>query len=94
MYAPEEQPSTRRSLSESLVGVIAQGLIRTNDDNRAAYHDILVNTDVYRDYIRQGSLMILEESCRSADSTAWTYPINHFKGFLKWDASTQTALLE
>ena len=49
MYAPEEQPSIRRSLSESLVGVIAQGLIRTNDDKRAAYHDILVNTDACRD---------------------------------------------
>ena len=61
MYAPEEQPSIRRSLSESLVGVIAQGLIRTNDDKRAAYHDILVNTDACRDYIQQGSLDEVEE---------------------------------
>ena len=56
MYSPEEQHSIRRSLSESLVGVIAQGLIRTNDDKRAAYHDILVNTDACRDYIQRGSL--------------------------------------
>ena len=56
MYAPEEQSSIRRSLSESLVGVIAQGLIRTNDNNRAAYHVILVNTDACRDYIQQGCL--------------------------------------
>jgi twitching motility protein PilT len=61
MYAPEEQPSIRRSLSESLVGVIAQGLIRTNDDKRAAYHDILVNTDACRDYIQRGSLDEVEE---------------------------------
>ena len=61
MYAPEEQPSIRRSLSESLVGVIAQGLICTNDDKRAAYHDILVNTDVCRDYIQRGSLYEVEE---------------------------------
>ena len=61
MYAPEEQPSIRRSLSESLVGVIAQGLIRTNDDKRAAYHDILVNTDVCRDYIQRGSFNEVEE---------------------------------
>ena len=61
MYAPEEQPSIRRSLSESLVGVIAQGLIRTNDDKRVAYHDILVNTDACRDYIQRGSLDEVEE---------------------------------
>ena len=61
MYAPEEQHSIRRSLSESLVGVIAQGLIRTNDDKRAAYHDILVNTDACRDYIQRGSLDEVEE---------------------------------
>ena len=61
MYAPEEQPSIRRSLSESLVGVIAQGLIRTNDQKRAAYHDILVNTDACRDYIQRGSLDEVEE---------------------------------
>jgi twitching motility protein PilT len=43
------------------VGVIAQGLIRTNDDKRAAYHDILVNTDACRDYIQRGSLDEVEE---------------------------------
>ena len=53
MYAPDEQPGIRRSLSESLLGVISQGLIRTNDDKRAAYHDILVNTDACRDYIQR-----------------------------------------
>ena len=61
MYAPEEQSSIRRSLSESLVGVIAQGLIRTNDNKRAAYHDILVNTDACREYIQQGSLDEVED---------------------------------
>ena len=49
MYAPEEQPSIRRSLSESLVGVIAQGLIRTKDNKRATYHDIVVIKDACRD---------------------------------------------
>ena len=61
MHAPEEEPSIRRSLSESLVGVIAQDLIRTNDDKRAAYHDILINTDACRDYIQRGSLDEVEE---------------------------------
>ncbi len=31
VYPPEEQESVRRSLSESLLGVIAQGLIKTTD---------------------------------------------------------------
>ena len=61
MYAPEEQESVRRSLSESLLGVIAQGLIRTTDQKRAAYHDILINTDACRDYIQRGAIDEVEE---------------------------------
>ena len=45
MYPPEEQESVRRPLSESLLGVIAQGLIKTTDAKRAAYHDIPTNND-------------------------------------------------
>ena len=45
MYAQDQQDSFRRSLSESLLGVIAQGLIPTTDGQREAYHDILINTD-------------------------------------------------
>ena len=45
MYAPDQQDSIRRSLSKSLLGVIAQGLIPTTDGQRAPYHDILINTD-------------------------------------------------
>ena len=48
LYATEEQSNIRRSLSESLVGVIAQGLIRTKDNKRAAYHDIVVIKDACR----------------------------------------------
>jgi Tfp pilus assembly pilus retraction ATPase PilT len=92
MYAPEEQPSIRRSLSESLVGVIAQGLIRTNDNKRAAYHDILVNTDACRDYIQQGSLMRWKTSCREAVSMAWSHRINRFKPLLKRIGSHQSEL--
>ena len=61
MYAPEEQESVRRSMSESLLGVIAQGLIRTTDGKRAAYHDILINTDACKDYIQRGALDEVEE---------------------------------
>ena len=61
MYPPEEQESVRRSLSESLLGVIAQGLIKTTDGKRAAYHDILINTDACKDYIQRGALDEVEE---------------------------------
>ena len=61
MYSPEEQESVRRSLSESLLGVIAQGLIKTKDGKRAAYHDILINTDACKDYIQRGALDEVEE---------------------------------
>ena len=61
MYSPEEQESVRRSLSESLLGVIAQGLIKTKDGKRAAYQDILINTDACKDYIQQGAFDEMEE---------------------------------
>lgn len=61
MYPPEDQESVRRSLSESLLGVIAQGLIKTTDGKRAAYHDILINTDACKDYIQRGALDEVEE---------------------------------
>ena len=40
--------------------MIAQGLIRTTDGKRAAFHDILINTDACKDYI-QGALDDVEE---------------------------------
>ena len=61
MYQPDQQNSIRRSLAESLLGVIAQGLIRTTDGGRAAFHDILINTDACKDYIQRGDLDEIEE---------------------------------
>ena len=61
MYIPEQQVSVRRFMAESLLGVIAQGLIRSTDGRRAAFHDILINTDACKDYIQRGSLNELEE---------------------------------
>jgi twitching motility protein PilT len=54
LYDADEQSAMRVALSESLVAVIAQGLCRTTDGKRAAYHDILVNTETIKDYIRDG----------------------------------------
>jgi len=54
LYSAEEQDAMRIALSESLVAVISQGLCRTTDEKRAAYHDIMVNTETVKDYIKQG----------------------------------------
>ena len=41
--------------------MIAQGLIKTTDAKRTAYHDILINTDACRDLIQRGALDEVEE---------------------------------
>ena len=51
LYSSEEQDAMRVAISESLVAIISQGLCRTTDGKRAAYHDILVNTETIKDYI-------------------------------------------
>jgi twitching motility protein PilT len=53
LYTAEEQDAMRVAISESLVAIISQGLCRTTDGKRAAYHDILVNTETVKDYIKQ-----------------------------------------
>ncbi len=60
MYEPEEQAPVRVSLAESLVAVISQGLCRTTDGKRAAFHDIMINTDAVRDYLSKGDLDAVE----------------------------------
>ena len=61
MVPPNEQEGIRRAVSESLLGVIAQGLLKTTDGQRAAFHDILINTDACKDYIQRGELAEIEE---------------------------------
>jgi twitching motility protein PilT len=61
MYPPSEQDSVRRSVSEALLGVISQGLLKTTDGKRVAYHDILINTDACKDYIQRAELDAIEE---------------------------------
>lgn len=60
LYEPDQQTPVRISLAESLVAVIAQGLCRTTDGKRAAFHDILLNTDAIKDYIIRGDLDEIE----------------------------------
>lgn len=54
LYNADEREAMRVAIAESLVAIIAQGLCRTTDNKRAAYHDILINTETVKDYIRQG----------------------------------------
>jgi twitching motility protein PilT len=60
MFEPDEQAPIRISMSESLVAVIAQGLCRTTDGKRAAFHEILINTDAIKDYMLRGQLDEIE----------------------------------
>ncbi len=61
LYQPDEQPAMRVALAESLITVIAQGLCRTTDGKRTAFHDIMINTDAIKDYIQRGDLDEIEQ---------------------------------
>jgi len=61
MFPPSEQEAVRRGLSDSLLGIIAQGLIKTTDGKRTAFHDILINNDACKDYIQKGQLDAIEQ---------------------------------
>jgi twitching motility protein PilT len=51
MFSAEEQSAIKVSIAETLVAIIAQLLCKTTDGKRAAFHDILINTDVIKEYI-------------------------------------------
>ncbi|MEB3276178.1 MAG: type IV pilus twitching motility protein PilT [Cyanobacteriota bacterium] len=61
MNPAAEQDAIRRLVSESLLGVVAQGLLKSSDGRCCAFHDILINTDACKDYIRRGELEAIEE---------------------------------
>lgn len=61
LYNPEEQGPMRVQVAESLVGVIAQSLVRTTDGKRAAVHEIMINTDAMKDYILRGEVEAIEQ---------------------------------
>lgn len=54
LYSAEERESLLVAIAESLVCIISQGLCRTTDGKRAAFYDILVNTEAVKDYICGG----------------------------------------
>ncbi|MEB3351455.1 MAG: type IV pilus twitching motility protein PilT [Cyanobacteriota bacterium] len=61
MFPAADQEAIRRATAETLLAVIAQGLLRSSDGKRVAFHDILVNTDACKDYIINGDLEAIEE---------------------------------
>ncbi len=60
LYEPDQQGPMRDQIAETLVAVIAQTLVRTTDGKRAAAHEIMVNTDAIRDYIKRGEVDEIE----------------------------------
>jgi len=72
LYTAEEREAMRISIAESLVAVISQGLCRTTDGKRAAYHDILINTETVKDYIMQGKSDEILELMRNGEFDGMT----------------------
>ncbi len=66
LYSGDEQDAMRVALAESLVAVIAQGLCRTTDGKRAAFHDILINTEAVKDWIKDGRYDEITELMKQA----------------------------
>lgn len=54
VFPPEHQPQIRVMFSESLVGVVAQMLVRKRAGGRVGAHEILVATPAVRNLIREG----------------------------------------
>ena len=66
LYSGEEQDAMRVAISESLVAVIAQGLCRTTDGKRAAFHDVLINTEAIKEWIKDGKYDEIGELMKQA----------------------------
>jgi len=66
LYSGEELEAMRIALAESLVAVIAQGLCRTTDGQRAAFHDILINTEAVKEWVKNGKYDEIAELMKQA----------------------------
>ncbi|OCQ95373.1 type IV pili twitching motility protein PilT [Nostoc sp. MBR 210] len=66
LYSGAEQDAMRVALAESLVAVIAQGLCRTTDGKRAAFHDILINTEAVKEWVKDGKYDEITELMKQA----------------------------
>ncbi|MEM8641352.1 MAG: type IV pilus twitching motility protein PilT [Cyanobacteria bacterium P01_G01_bin.54] len=72
LYSAEEQPAMQIAIAESLVAVIAQGLCRTTDGKRAAFHDILINTETMKEYIAKGNYEEMLELMKTSEYDGMT----------------------
>jgi twitching motility protein PilT len=61
LFEPDQQGPMRIQIAETLVAVIAQSLLRTTDAKRAAVHEIMINTEAIKDYIRRGEVEEVEQ---------------------------------
>ncbi|TVP60014.1 MAG: type IV pilus twitching motility protein PilT [Nodularia sp. (in: Bacteria)] len=66
LYSGDEQEAMRVGISESLVAVVAQGLCRTTDNKRAAFHDIMINTEAIKEWIKDGKYDEITELMKQA----------------------------
>ncbi len=66
LYSGAEQDAMRVALAESLVCVIAQGLCRTTDGKRAAFHDVLINTEAVKEWVKDGKYDEIGELMKQA----------------------------
>ncbi|MEH2238798.1 type IV pilus twitching motility protein PilT [Nostoc sp.] len=66
LFSGDEQDAMRVAISESLVSVIAQGLCRTTDGKRAAFHDVLINTEAIKEWIKDGKYDEIGELMKQA----------------------------
>jgi len=61
MFPPQDQQSVRRSLAESLLAVVSQGLVKSLAGQRLGFFEILINTEASREYILKSELDPIEE---------------------------------
>ncbi|MEH2380944.1 MAG: type IV pilus twitching motility protein PilT [Nostoc sp.] len=66
LFSGDEQDAMRVAISESLVAIIAQGLCRTTDGKRAAFHDVLINTEAIKEWIKDGKYDEIGELMKQA----------------------------
>lgn len=61
LYGPDQQQQIRHALSEALLAVLCQGLVKSTDAGRCRFDDLFLPTQTSRDCIQRGALDELEE---------------------------------
>lgn len=61
LYGPDQQQQIRHALSEALLAVLCQGLVRGAEAGQCRFDDLFLPTQASRDCIQRGALDELEE---------------------------------